>query len=92
MRTCEPVHRHQNGVCDLPADPAEDLRPGPRKHSSCYWTESTEMYYGRDHGCGCAMCTMRFERQAERRRERREGRREARAAQAAFRNGHIDER
>lgn len=88
MVTCVPVHHHEDGVCDLPEDPAEGMGP---LRNACYWTASDAMMYGRGNGCGCAMCTNQWERRVDRRRERRDGRRRVRDAEAAFRSGDIDE-
>lgn len=88
MVTCVPVHRHEDGLCDLPDDPREAM--GPRRNS-CYWTASTLTTYGPGSGCGCAMCTLRWERRADRRRDRHTARLQARVAKAAFRTGDIDE-
>ena len=90
LHTCVPVHRHEDGVCDLPQDPAE--RWGERWGSgSCFWTEGNGFFYGRDGGCGCAMCTGQVWRRAERRADRHAAARVCRDAVRAFASGDIDE-
>lgn len=92
LHTCVPVHRHENGVCDLPADPTDSLRPGHGyDRQGCYWTYGPDAYYGRGKGCGCPMCTAQIERRAERRRDRRAGREACRDAEAAFRAGQAED-
>lgn len=62
-------HDHRTGVCTLPSHPQDQLGDtSPR--TGCYWTESIEMYYGRDSGCGCKVCTDQPGRRARGRQER----------------------
>lgn len=89
MHTCVPVHRHENGECDLPEDPAGNVVWFETGH--CYWTYGNAFFYGPDHGCGCPMCTQQDERKRARRQERAAGRREAREALGEYRRGVGDD-
>lgn len=70
------VHDHRDGICDLPADLAEDLDQldlddGFLQRDSCHW----EFYFTGTFPCGCALCRdsggLRDERRADRHRVRR---------------------
>ena len=62
------VHDHENGICDI-----KGMKRPDRDHiewggpGTCYFTWE---YDGKNHGCGCKMCTMQFERKQNARRAR----------------------
>lgn len=90
MYTCVPVHFHEDGVCDLPEDPA--LAFGCQKMGSCYWAEGPGFWYGLGGGagCGCAGCTRQAARRAARRAVRHEGTRVCREALKVYVAGGIE--
>lgn len=85
LRTCVPVHDHRDGVCDLPEDPIDGL--SFFQPDQCYWTYGLDFYYGRDKGCGCAMCTGQVWRRRERRATRHAAALVCREAVAVHRTG-----
>lgn len=71
------VHDHRDGICDLPADLAEDLNQidlngGFMPRDACHW----EFHYTGVRTCGCDLCRdadgLRDERRTDRHRMRRE--------------------
>ena len=66
------VHRHETGDCDLPDRPG---RPAYNPVTRCRWAESESLWFGRDGGCGCRLCTAYYDRLWHRRNERKRVRR-----------------
>ena len=67
----EEVHDHSKGACDLPPFDPKNMETRTR----CHWDWK---YDGKNHFCGCCLCTGHNERITNGRRNRKEARRKTR--------------